>query len=142
MSNCNARRGEWRLPSYLYKNACKRHWPTLLQQIDAGSRIFWNVQVPRPERADSLANQPTNLQLPTRLFLRLLGFAQKPLPLQSLQGCWICCTMPGPMGRIMTCTPVPWQVSHWWRCPLLLPVPLHLPQGSLRERDSFLNTAK
>jgi hypothetical protein len=49
--------------------------------------------------------------------------------------------MPGPMGRIMTWTPVPWQVPHSSRLPLLLPVPLHLPQGSLRERDSFLHSA-
>jgi hypothetical protein len=70
--------------------------------------------------------------------LRLLGLTQKPFPLHSLQGCWICCTMPGPMGLIMTCTPEPWQVSHVSRLPLLLPEPAHLEQGSLRDRDSFL----
>lgn len=50
--------------------------------------------------------------------------------------------MPGPIGRIMTCTPVPWQVSHWVRLPLLLPVPLHLLQGSLRDSDSFLRSSE
>lgn len=46
--------------------------------------------------------------------------------------------MPGPSGRMCTCTPEPWQVEQVWRLPDLLPVPLHLLQGSLRDRDSFL----
>lgn len=29
--------------------------------------------------------------------------------MQRAQGCCICCIMPGPRGRIMTCTPLPWH---------------------------------
>lgn len=32
-----------------------------------------------------------------------------PVWLHREQGCWICCIMPGPSGRIMTCTPLPWH---------------------------------
>lgn len=131
------------------------------QRYGAGTGGFHCVcrQVPvsrlscSPAMHDAAASQPrcctcvhahshSKAEPPTRPFLRLLGLAQKPLPLQSLQGCWICCTMPGPIGRIKTCTPVPWQVSHWVRLPLLLPVPLHLLQGNLRDSDSFLRSSE
>jgi len=46
--------------------------------------------------------------------------------------------MPGPMGLICTCTPLPWHVSQVCLFPLLLPVPLHFVQGSLRDSDNFL----
>lgn len=36
----------------------------------------------------------------------------EPEPEQVEQRCWICCTMPGPRGRIMTCTPEPLQVCR------------------------------
>ena len=37
------------------------------------------------------------------------GGVALPVWLHREQGCWICCIMPGPSGRIMTCTPLPWH---------------------------------
>ena len=38
------------------------------------------------------------------------GGVEVPVWLHLEQGCWICCIMPGPSGRIITCTPLPWHV--------------------------------
>ena len=47
--------------------------------------------------------------LPLHAGHRSCGGGAKPVCRQLLHGCWICCIMPGPSGRIITCTPVPWH---------------------------------
>lgn len=41
-----------------------------------------------------------------------LGGTEYPVCPHFWQGCWICCIMPGPRGRIMTWMPDPWQTCR------------------------------
>ncbi len=60
-------------------------------------------------QASSGDSRPPPRTLPLQEAHRSCGGGAKPVCRQLLQGCWICCIMPGPSGRIMTCMPVPWH---------------------------------
>mmetsp|Transcript_16091 Transcript_16091/g.34963 ORF Transcript_16091/g.34963 Transcript_16091/m.34963 type:complete len:200 (+) Transcript_16091:819-1418(+) len=61
-----------------------------------------------------------------------------PEPLHSGHTDCICWTMPGPIWRMVTFIPEPWQPAHRPVLPDLEPTPLHLEQMTFLESESFL----